>query len=250
MQPPKTDRQIDSMRTGGKILAEIFAELRKQVVPGVTEKELDDWVANEITRRGAVATYKTPEVNFPGSICISINDEIVHGVPTERVLERGDVVKFDLVITYQGMMVDSAFTMVVDEEPTGEKKHLLDITERALYTGIDSVQGPTYTGTIGAAVEKVLKDGGLGIVRKLTGHGIGEAIHMEPSLPNYGTAGTGKLVKPGDTICIEPMATLGGDDVAQGSDGWTFSTTDGSLSAHYEHTVLVTNDGCDILTQI
>jgi len=249
MQPPKTDRQIDSMRIGGRILAEIFADLRKQAVAGVSEKELDEWVANEIVRRDVVAVYKTPAVNFPGVICISVNDEIVHGVPTDRVLERGDLVKFDLVIAYRGMMVDSAFSMVVGEEPTGEKKRLMDIAERALYAGIDAVDGATYTGTIGAAVEKVLRDGGLGIVRKLTGHGIGEAIHMEPSLPNYGVDGTGKLIKPGDTICIEPMATLGGDDVVQGSDGWTFSSTDGSLTAHFEHTVLVTENGCEILTQ-
>jgi methionyl aminopeptidase len=250
MQPPKTAKQIDSMRIGGRILAEILADLRRQVVPGVSEKELDKWVENEIIRRGAKASYKTPEVNFPGSICISINEEIVHGVPTERVLKRGDVAKFDLVITYQGMMVDSAFTMVVGEEPTGDKKRLLDVTERALYAGIDAVNGPTYTGTIGAAVEEILHSGNLGIVRKLAGHGIGENIHMEPSVPNYGKKNTGKLVKPGDTICIEPMATLGGDDAVLASDKWTYITADKSLSAHFEHTILLTKDGCEILTQL
>ena len=250
MQPPKTAKQLDNMRVGGKIIARLFADLRKQVAPGVSEKELDTWVENEIVKRGASVSYKTPEVNFPGAICISVNEEVVHGIPTNRVLVQGDVVKFDLVITYGGMMVDSAFSMVMGEEPTGDKKRLLSTTERALYAGIDAIKGPTYTGTIGDAIEKVLNEGGLGIVRNLAGHGIGEAMHMEPDLPNYGSKNTGKLVKPGDTICIEPMAMLGGDDIVLSDDGWTFVTKDSSPAAHFEHTVLVTGDGYEILTQV
>lgn len=252
MQPPKTKQQIENMRIGGRIMAELFADLRRQVVPGATELEIDKWVANEIIKRGAEIAYKIPEVNFPGAICISANDEVVHGIPTERIIERGDVMKFDLVITYGGMMVDSAFTMVVaadGEGPTGAKKRLLDATERALYAGIDVINGPTYTGTIGAAIEKILRESNLGIVRVLAGHGIGESMHMDPDLPNYGVRGHGKLVKPGDTICIEPMSTLGGDDVSLADDGWTFYTSDGSLAAHFEHTVLVTEDGYEILTK-
>lgn len=250
MQPPKTAEQLENMRIGGKIMAGLFADLRKQVSPGVTENELDAWVENEIIKRGASVSYKTPEVNFPGAICISVNEEVVHGIPTSRALMQGDVVKFDLVITYKGMMVDSAFTMIVGEDPTGDKKRLLDITERALYAGIDAVKGSTYTGTIGVTIEKVLNEGHLGIVRNLAGHGIGEAMHMEPDLPNYGSKNTGKLVKPGDTICIEPMAMLGGDDIILADDNWTFVTKDKSLAAHFEHTVLVTDTGYEILTQI
>lgn len=246
----KTTAQIQAMREGGKILATIYDGLKKQVQIGVSELELDAWVAHEIKACGAIATYKTPEVNFPNAICISANDEIVHGVPTDYVLEQGDVVSFDLVITYQGMKTDSAFTMVVGERPTGAKKHLLHFTERSLYAGIDAIKGPTYTGDIGATVEKVLNDGRLGIIRDLVGHGVGLEMHMPPEIPNYGHKGTGVLLRPGDTIAIEPMATLGKERIKTDDDGWTIRTVDGSLAAHFEHTVLVTETGAEILTQL
>jgi methionyl aminopeptidase len=236
------------MREGGKLLATIYDGLKEQVHAGVSELELDVWVEKEIARLGAIATYKTSEVNFPNVICISTNDEIVHSIPTEYVLEKGDVVSFDLVITYRGMKTDAAFTMIVDEKPAGIKKHLLSYTERSLYAGIDAITGPVFTGDIGAAVEKVLREGKLGIVRDLVGHGIGTEMHMPPEIPNYGRKGTGVLLHPGDTVAIEPMATLGGERIVNGSDGWTIRTRDGSLAAHFEHTVLVTEAGAEILT--
>jgi methionyl aminopeptidase len=248
----KTDAQIQAMREGGKILATIYRDLKEYVHAGMTELEVDAWVEKEISRHGAIATYKTSEVNFPNVICISVNDEIVHSVPTEYVFEKGDVVSFDLVITYKGMKTDSAFTMVVDEQPAGVKKHLLNVTQRSLYAGIDAIKGPVYTGDIGAAIEKVLKDGKLGIIRDLVGHGVGLEMHMDPEVPNYGRKGAGVLLKPGDTIAIEPMATLGGEKIITDThgDGWTISTRDGSLAAHFEHTVLVTEDGVEILTSL
>ncbi|HMH70556.1 MAG TPA: M24 family metallopeptidase, partial [Candidatus Saccharimonadales bacterium] len=176
----KTPEQIEAMREGGKLLATIYDGLKKQIQVGMTGLEADAWVANEIVRLGAIATYKTSEVNFPNVICISINDEIVHGIPTDYAFEKGDIVSFDLVITYKDMKTDSAFTMVVGEAPTGIKKHLLNFTERSLYAGIDAITGPVYTGDIGAAVEKVLSDGKLGIVRDLVGHGVGLEMHMPP----------------------------------------------------------------------
>jgi methionyl aminopeptidase len=250
MFDPKTPAEIDAMREGGKILATIFDGLKKQVVVGMSGIDADAWVDGEIKRLGAGATYRTSEVNFPAAICISINDAIVHGIPTDYRFERGDVVGFDLVITYKGMKTDSAFTMVVGESATGAKKHLINLTERSLYAGIDAIKGPTYTGDIGAAVEKVLADGKLGIIRDLVGHGVGHDMHQAPEVPNYGRKGTGVLLKPGDTIAIEPMATLGGAKIVTDSDGWTINTRDGSLAAHFEHTVLVTDDGVEILTQL
>jgi methionyl aminopeptidase len=166
------------------------------------------------------------------------------------VFEKGDIVSFDLVITYKDMKTDAAFTMVVDEVPTGAKKHLISLTERSLYAGVDAITGPVYTGDIGAAVEKVLNDGKLGIIRDLVGHGVGQEMHMEPDVPNYGRKGTGVLLKPGDTIAIEPMATLGGERIKTDRDGWTIRTRDGSLAAHFEHTVLITETGAEILTQL
>ncbi len=246
----KTPTQIEAMREGGKLLATIYDGLKKQVQVGMSELEADAWVEREIKRFGAIATYKTSEVNFPNVICISTNDEIVHGIPTGYVFEKGDVVSFDLVIEYQGMKTDAAFTMVVGETPIGAKKHLIHVTERSLYAGIDAIKGPVYTGDIGAAVEKVLSEGKLGIIRELVGHGVGFEMHMPPEVPNYGFRGTGVLLKPGDTIAIEPMATLGKGRIKQDDDGWTIRTADGSLAAHFEHTVLVTETGAEILTQL
>lgn len=250
MMPSKTPDQIEAMREGGKLLATIYEGLKKQVHAGVNELELDEWVAHEIKALGAIATYRTPEVNFPNVICISTNDEIVHGIPSNYALEVGDLVSFDLVITHKGMKTDSAFTMVVDEKPTGVKKHLLNITERSLYAGIDAIKGPTRTGDIGAAVEEALEAGKLGIVRELVGHGVGQEMHMAPDVPNYGRKSTGVLLQPGDTIAIEPMATLGGEKIKTDPDGWTIRTRDGSLSAHFEHTVLITETGAEILTTL
>lgn len=249
-QPLKTVAEIEAMRQGGKLLATIYDGLKKQIVVGMSEIEADAWVAQEIKALGAIATYKTSEVNFPNVICISTNDEIVHGIPTDYRFERGDIASFDLVITYKGMKTDGAFSMIVGENPTGAKKHLLSLTERSLYAGIDAIKGSTYTGDIGAAVEKVLREGKLGIIRELVGHGVGHEMHQAPEVPNWGQKGTGVLLVPGDTIAIEPMATLGGEKIKTDSDGWTIRTRDGSLAAHFEHTVLVTEDGVEILTQL
>lgn len=248
--PVKTSAEIEAMRGGGKILATIFSGLRERALPGVSEKELDAWVDKEIKAHGAVATYKTSEVNFPGAICISVDDQITHGIPTDYVLQQGDVVGFDLVITYKGMKTDSAFTMVVGQEPTGAIKHLLNTTERALYAGIDAIHGPTHVGDISAAIEKVLRDGRIGIIRDLVGHGVGHEMHQAPEVPNYGKKGTGVLLTPGDTIAIEPLTTLGGERIKTDDDGWTLMTADGSLAAQFEHTVLILEDGVEILTQL
>lgn len=249
MQKQKTQAEIQAMRDGGKILAQIFEGLKQQVKPGVSEKELDAWVDAEIKSRGAIATYKTDEVNFPAAICISTNEQIVHSIPTDYVLKEGDVVSFDLVITYKEMKTDSAFTMIVGKG-NGAQKHLLQATEQSLFAGIDAIKGPVRTGDISAAIEKVLKDAKLGIIRDLVGHGIGHEMHEKPDIPNYGRRGTGVFLTAGSTIAIEPMATLGGSKITQEDDGWTISTWDGSLAAHFEHTILITNDGAEILTQL
>lgn len=250
MQKPKTEAEIQAMRDGGKILAQLLEDLKQQVKPGVSEKELDAWVDREIKARGAIATYKTDEVNFPAAICISTNEQIVHSIPSDYILQEGDVVSFDLVITYKNMKTDSAFTMIVGDKPNGVKKHLINATEQSLYAGIDAIKGPVRIGDISAAIEKVLKDAKLGIVRELVGHGIGHEMHDGIEIPNYGKKGTMGLLTPGDTIAIEPMATLGGEKITVDADGWTINTWDGSLAAHFEHTVLITEDGAEILTRL
>lgn len=246
----KTDAEIEAMREGGKLLATIFDSLKKYVTAGMSELEIDAWLEREIKAMGAIATYKTPEVNFPAVVCISTNDKVQHSIPTSYVLQKGDIVNFDMVITYKGMKTDSGFTICVDEEPQGDKKRLLDYTERALYAGIAAINGPTKIGDISAAIEAVLHEGRLGIVRELVGHGIGYEMHEAPDIPNYGHAGTGKLLAVGDTIALEPISTLGGEPIMQDADGWTLRTRDGSLSAQFEHTILITHDSAEILTRL
>ncbi|MDR0957529.1 MAG: type I methionyl aminopeptidase, partial [Candidatus Nomurabacteria bacterium] len=202
-----TADELRDLRSAGKILAELFRDLRDQVHAGVTGKEIDSWCAKEITRRGAIATYLSPEVNFPGVICISVNDAVVHAVPSNEPFNVGDVVSFDLVVEVNGMKADSAFTMVVDEELKGAKKNLINSTERSLYAGIDAIHGAVKTGDIAAAVQDVLERAKLGVVRDLVGHGIGREMHEAPDVPNYGRRGSGVLVPVGNTIAIEPMAT-------------------------------------------
>lgn len=234
------------------MLATIFDGLKKQLKPGMTGLEADAWVEAEIKRLGAEATYKTSEVGFPNVICISVNDAVVHGVPTDTPFENGDVIGFDLVIAYKGMKTDSAFTVVVGETPKGAVKHLISQTERSLLAGIDAIRGDgTHIGDISAAVESVLSSANLGIVRELVGHGVGLEMHMPPEVPNYGSKGTGPVLRAGDTIAIEPMASLG-DERVKGplEDKWTYATRDGSLSAHFEHTVLITENGAEILTTL
>jgi methionyl aminopeptidase len=244
----KTSEHIQAMREGGKILARILQELKEYTKPGLNELEINDWVANKITKYGATASYLEDEVVFPGVICISVNQELVHSPPVDYVLEEGDLVSYDLTIKYKGMHTDSAFTMVVGREPRGAEKQLLSVTERSLYAGIEVVKPGARVGDIGATVEEVLSAGKLGIVRDYVGHGIGASMHMAPNIPNYGVRGTGAMLQAGDTICIEPMASLGKEKTFVDSDGWTVSMKDGSLCAHFEHTVLVTDDGYEILT--
>ncbi|MBR6098091.1 type I methionyl aminopeptidase [Candidatus Saccharibacteria bacterium] len=243
-------KKIEAMRAGGKIMARIFAELKEYTQPGMTGKEIDAWVANKIREYGCGIAYYEPEVDFPGSICISVNDELIHGTPKDIPLEEGDKVSYDLVIKYQGYYVDSAFTMVLGK-PTAAQRHLLSFTESSLYEGIAQVKPGAKLGDIGFAVEKVLEKGKLGVIKNYVGHGIGEKMHMPPEVPNYGKKGHGYELQVGDTICIEPMSSLGKPDtvVVEDDDGWTVCLKDGSLGCHFEHTILVTEDGYEILTQ-
>lgn len=244
-------KKIEAMRAGGKIMAQIFQELREYTQPGMTGKEVDKWVERKILSYGAGIAYYEPEVNFPGSICISVNNELIHGVPKDIPFEEGDKISYDLVIKYQGYYVDSAITMILGK-PTAAQKHLLSYTESSLYEGIEQVKPGAKLGDIGFAVEKTLKKGKLGVIRDYVGHGIGEKMHMPPEVPNYGKKGQGLVLQPGDTICIEPMSSLGKPDtiVVEDDDGWTVCLKDGSIGCHCEHTVLVTEDGYEIITQL
>lgn len=244
----KTIEEIEAMRQGGKILAGILNDLKERVVAGMTGKDVDQWVEEQVQARGGEITYRTAEVNFPGAICISTNNEIVHGIPNHKPFKKGDIVSFDLVISYRGMKVDSAFTMAIGEKVDQKIERLLKITEQSLYDGISVVKPGVRLGDVGNRIEKTLLDGGLGVVRELVGHGIGHKMQESPEVPNYGIKGQGPILKSGDTIAIEPMATLGSENIVVASDGWTITTYDNSLAAHFEHTILVTDFGAEILT--
>lgn len=243
------DTKISAMREGGKILGNLLRDLKNYVKPGMTGKEIDAWVRQEITARGAEVAYDMLEEEFPGAICISINDELVHGAPTDDPLEAGDKVSFDLDIYYKGYFTDSAFTMLVGDKGSPAVKKMLSVTESSLYEGIEQVKPGAHIGDIGSAVEKVLRAGHLGVIENYIGHGIGKTMHEAPEVPNYGKKGRGYKLVEGDTICIEPMSCLGKPaNYVDKSSNWTVKMKDGSIGCHFEHTILVTSDGYEILT--
>lgn len=243
------ERKATAMRQGGRILGNLLRDLRAYVQPGMTGKEIDAWVRTEIERRGAKVAYDYLEESFPGAICISVNDALVHGAPTDEILEEGDKVSFDLDILYDGYYVDSAFTMLAGNTGSPAVKQMIQTTERAMWAGIDLVRPGVKTGDIGYAVEKVLCKGKLGVIENYIGHGIGKTMHEKPDVPNYGIRGHGYTLKVGDAICIEPMSCLGKPANYVDREGhWTVRMKDGSIGCHCEHTILVTEDGHEVLT--
>ncbi len=245
----KLEEKITAMREGGKIMGNLLRDLKEYVQPGMTGKEIDAWVRKEIVKRGAKVSYDMLEEDFPGSICVSINDELVHGAPKDEPLEKGDKVSFDLVIFYKGYHTDSAFTMLVGNEGSPAVKKMISVTESSLYEGIEQVRPGAHVGDIGAAVERVLRKGHLGVIENYVGHGIDVSMHEAPEIPNYGKKGRGYKLVEGDTICIEPMSCLGKPaNYVDKNDNWSVKMKDGSIGCHFEHTILVTKDGYEILT--
>jgi methionyl aminopeptidase len=242
----KTADEIANMRESGKMLAAILKKIAQMVEPGVSGVDVSQLAKKELKAYGATGPFLGYQ-GYPDVICISPNDVVVHGIPDARPFKDGDIIGFDFGVQYKGMITDSAFSAVIGNS-TKTKKRLLKETERALYAGIEQVKNGVRTGDIAAGVQKVLEAAQLGIVRDLVGHGVGHQVHEDPNIPNYGMAGTGSVLKTGMTIAIEPMATLGDYHVKIERDGWTIRTVDGSLSAHFEHTVLITPDGYEILT--
>ncbi len=245
----KTPEEIDNMRISGKILAEIHQILAAAVKPGVTTQYLADLAEKHINKAGASAPflgYGHPP--FPSVICISVNDEVVHGIPVGRVIQEGDLVSLDLGVEYKGMITDAAITVICGET-SDEIKQFVDDTKKSLYAGLKVIKDGCRVGDISNAIQKSLEKHGYGIVRDLVGHGVGHEVHEDPNIPNFGRKGTGPKIVAGMTLAIEPMATLGNYAVhTDHTDQWTVKTNDGSLAAHFEHTILVTENGHEILT--
>ncbi len=242
----KSAREIETMRRSGRITASVLTELLKNVRPGMTTGELDAMAENGIRSRGGIPTFKGYR-GFSGSICASVNEEVVHGIPGSRVLREGDLLSIDIGTTLDGYVSDSAATIGIGAISTAARR-LLDVTQECLMLGIAQMLRGKHVGDIGAAVAAHAEANGFGVVRELVGHGVGREMHEEPQVPNYGTPGTGMELRPGLVLAVEPMITQGDYRVDVLEDGWTVVTSDGKLAAHFEHTIAVTDAGPKILT--
>lgn len=242
----KSNREIELLKIAGSIVYETHQYLKPFIKEGITTQELDSLAEDFIRSKGAIPSCKGYH-GFPATLCTSVNEEVVHGIPSKRKLKNGDIISIDICACYKGYHGDSAWTYVVGEV-SNEVSMLLKETEEALYAGLAMVKPGNRIGDISAAVEEVANKYNLGIVRELVGHGVGHSLHEAPDIPNYGKKGTGPEIKEGMVFAVEPMLNLGGADIVMLDDGWTIETYDGSPSAHFEHTVVVTKDGYQILT--
>lgn len=246
---PKTTAEIEVMRRSGYILASVLEKIRHEARAGMTPKDISALAATETEKLGGKPAFKGFE-GFPDIICISNNNEVQHSIPSGVPFKNGDIVNFDYGVIVDGMVTDAGLTICIGGKPDKAGARLLKGTEEALYAGIAMVREGARVGDISAAIEKILRAHDLGIVRELVGHGVGHELHESPEIPNYGRAGTGMVLRAGMTIAIEPITTLGSHKIFQAHDGWTLLTVDGSRSAQFEHTVLVTPRGYEILTQV
>jgi methionyl aminopeptidase len=250
----KNPEEIDRMRRAGRIVAGTIDRVLRAVRPGATTARLDEVAERYIREQGATPSFKGyggggSRRAFPASICTSLNEEIVHGIPSKRrTLAEGDVLSLDFGAIWEGFHADSAVTTIVGSPPSAEVEKLVRVTEDALEAGISQLRPGGRLSDVGAAVQEVAEGAGFSVVREYVGHGIGRSLHEEPQIPNYGESGRGPLIKPGLAVAVEPMVNVGGWETRVLADDWTVVTADGSLSAHFEHTIVVTEDGREVLT--
>lgn len=244
----KTPREIEIMREAGKIVALTHQELKKHIAPGITTKELDDIAEKFIRNCQAIPSFKGYN-GFPGSICASVNEELVHGIPSNRVLKDGDIISLDIGAKYNGYHGDSAWTYSVgsiDEET----ERLLNVTEQSLFEGLKEAKPGERLSNISHAIQTYAESNGFSIVREYVGHGIGQDLHEDPQIPHYGPPNKGPRLKPGMVLCVEPMVNAGSRYVKTLADNWTVVTVDGKMCAHFEHTIAITETGYEILTHV
>ena len=243
----KSEREIELLRVAGEIVGDTHKYLQPFLKPGITTKKIDELAREYILKRGATPSCYHYE-GYPANICISINEEVVHGIASDRKLKDGDIVTLDICACYKGYHGDSAWTYAVGNI-SDEKKYLMEHTEKALFEGLKVVKNGIHVGDIGYAVEMYAEEHHLGVVKELVGHGVGSNLHEDPEVPNFGRKGTGPVLKTGMVIAVEPMLNLGTADVYLLDDDWTVVTADDEPSAHFEHTILITDDGYEILTK-
>ena len=247
----KSKKEIDFIKESCKIVGETLQLMKVYVRPGITTKEIDQIAEDYIKSNNAIAAFKgysqAGSIDFPGTICSSVDDEVVHGIPGNRVLKEGEIISLDVGVLKNGYYGDAALSVAVGDI-SDEKKKLMEVTEKSLYLGIEQAKENNRLHDISAAIQEFVEANGYSIVRDLCGHGVGKFLHEDPSIPNYGKRGTGAKLKSGMTLAIEPMVNAGSYKVRTGLDGWTVLTSDGSTSAHFEHTILVSNGRPEILT--
>ncbi|MFM8999386.1 MAG: type I methionyl aminopeptidase [Actinomycetota bacterium] len=244
----KSPEEVAKMRVSGRITAETIETVLAAVRPGITTADLDAVAEAKIRERGAIPSFKGYH-GFPATICASLNHEIVHGIPSKRrKLAEGDLISLDFGAIWEGFHSDSAVTVFVGEPPSNEAEKLVRATEESLDAGIAQIRPGARLSDISHAVEQVARGAGFEVVREYVGHGVGRKLHEDPQIPNFGPPGRGPVLKPGLVIAVEPMVNLGGWETTLLADGWTVVTADGSLSAHFEHTIAVTEDGHEVLT--
>jgi len=244
----KTEKEIQIIREGGKILAKIMKELEKLVNPGITTKYLDKVAKDIVFKYRGKPSFKGHE-GFPANLCTSINEELVHCIPADRKLKEGDIISLDLGILFKGFHTDMAVTIPVGEV-SPEAQRLIRITKKALKRGIKKVRPGNTFGDIGNTIQRYVEGQGFNVIRDLCGHGIGREIHEDPQILNYGKRRTGAELKEGMVVCLEPMVTMGSWQIKKAKDGYGYQTKDDSLCAHFEHTIAVTKNGCEVLTEL
>lgn len=244
----KSNREIELMRTAGKIVALAHQEVAKHIKPGITTLELDQIVERVILENGATPSFKGYG-GFPASICASINEVVIHGIPSSKTLKEGDIIAVDIGACYKGYHGDSAWSYAVGNIDA-ETKKLMEVTQESLFIGLSKVKAGVHLSDVSAAIGDYAKSFGYGVVEEFTGHGVGRALHEDPAIPNFGIASHGPILKSGMTLAIEPMINAGTKRVRVLSDNWTTITCDKKKSAHFEHTILVTDDGYEILTTL
>lgn len=246
----KNQKELADMRVGGRMLATVLQLLRKKLAVGMSTKDLASLADAELRALGGKPAFLGYQ-GFPDVLCVSINEEVVHGIPSRtKIIENGDLLGLDFGVSYKGLITDAAISLIAGTTGDGNVQRLLTATERAMYAGIDAVTTDCRVGTVSQQIQAVLDKARLGVVRDLVGHGVGDHLHEDPNIPNFGRAGTGFRLQRGMTIAIEPMATLGTHEVFIAPDGWTIVTRDGSWSAHFEHTIAVTDEAAEILTTV
>ncbi len=251
----KKPEEIEKMRQGGEILAKILRHIKKEVKPGITTKKLDSIAESLIYKNNATPSFKNfssnsyQDIKYPAALCTSVNDEVVHGIPSKRKLKEGDIISLDLGVCFKGFYTDAAITVPVGNIGKNVKK-MIDVTKKALNLSIKKIRPKNRIGDISSIIQETIENADFSVVRDCVGHGVGKFVHEDPAIPNFGESGTGKLLKTGMTLAIEPISNLKRHNVEICQDGWTVKACDGSISSHFEWTVAVTEDGYDILTPI